>query len=544
MLQNKPIFPEKHHCHPGPHVPPPPHICHPHPDYCHDNIIINPYNKVCFKDKVEAEQMLLNKDLHAGETAYAYYYDNDVAYGINAIQAVGNIKVGAPNILFENSDDITKHIEILHKLLKEHDTLIEDIKNTADKALHIDELIERLDTFEEDTNESIIAVQDDINDVREITTELSEHLSFIDSSIEELRNTDFLLETTLNDKIEKLNESIKNIDSSISDITGDNEDSHNALDEFKLEFNAYVEQHANEVEQNNTSIVNAYTALVIDTSRSLVDLMNEKISDLHGEGTYWVNEFQVQVNSLKSQISDFNVSNEEKFDNILSEGQAYIDGKVSELTTLATAEFNAVSNRITDVEKRFDDLNHKLDASIKDISNNLDDAIKTHVNDVTKQYNILLGECTKYQTQINDTLAGAQSAITNQIGALNSKIETKYNELKTLFDSSLSTVQSSLDARITTVKTKLRSELNTSYIELSDIITKKVREVSNEIDMKIDKKVDVLDTRYEMKDSVRPLHVADDGGIKCETGHISLDIDAYGVLTFRGRKYQLQPVLA
>ena len=61
-------------------------------------------------------------------------------------------------------------------------------------------------------------------------------------------------------------------------------------------------------------------------------------------------------------------------------------------------EFNAVSNRITDVEKRFNDLNQKLDASIKDISNNLDDAIKTHVTDVTNQYNVLLGECAKYQT--------------------------------------------------------------------------------------------------------------------------------------------------
>ena len=89
-----------HHEHWGPKPPVPPCAPGPTPN---PYSLIHPFNKVCFKNYTEAVSMLKHKDLIPGEYAFAYYYDKTADFGVNAIGAVGSIKVGAANIKAVNT---------------------------------------------------------------------------------------------------------------------------------------------------------------------------------------------------------------------------------------------------------------------------------------------------------------------------------------------------------------------------------------------------------------------------------------------------------
>ena len=194
---HKPTFPApKPPCHDGIHKP---HECN-----------IAPYNKITFNNKSEATQLLSNKDLHTGEIAFAYYYDNKSAYGINAIAAVGNIKVGSPNILFENSEDVQRWVDelvaydgMLERKLKEIKT---DIQNIFSKLSYVDkfeELDQSLNSVIE-KQESMNSSMNEINvSIENINTSLNTLNDLIDNVPSDYLKHIDILNTSINNWVEK-----------------------------------------------------------------------------------------------------------------------------------------------------------------------------------------------------------------------------------------------------------------------------------------------------------------------------------------------------
>lgn len=169
---HKPAFP----------APKPPmhgNTCWPKPGECN----IAPYNKITFNNKREAVELLSNKDLHAGEIAFAYYYDNKTAHGINAIGAVGNIKVGAPNILFENSEDIEKWLNELSsadgELVADIKSIRVDIDNIFAKLSYIDNSNSKVDELDQTLNDVLIKQ----NDLSSAISEVQEDINNINDSL-------------------------------------------------------------------------------------------------------------------------------------------------------------------------------------------------------------------------------------------------------------------------------------------------------------------------------------------------------------------------
>lgn len=110
----------------GPKPPVPPCAPGPTPN---PYSLIHHFNKVCFKNYKEAVTMLKHKNLIPGEVAFAYYYDKTADFGVNAISAVGSIKVGAANIIFDNSEFTTSAINELKLTVLANNEKVESVQN-------------------------------------------------------------------------------------------------------------------------------------------------------------------------------------------------------------------------------------------------------------------------------------------------------------------------------------------------------------------------------------------------------------------------------
>ena len=87
--------------------------------------LVHTYNKNYFDNYEIAADMLMKKVLLAGEVAFAYYYDENSSYCVNAVFAVGPLSQGSGNVLFKNSKDIEKIYNELKKFIDEGEERIE-----------------------------------------------------------------------------------------------------------------------------------------------------------------------------------------------------------------------------------------------------------------------------------------------------------------------------------------------------------------------------------------------------------------------------------
>lgn len=544
MLQNKPItLPDKRPIPSGPHMPPPPpHVCHPdpcHPFHGHDHILINPYNKVCFKDKLEAEQMLLNKDLHAGETAYAYYFDGSVAYGINAIAAVGNIKVGAPNILFENGEDITKHIEALNKALDEHAAIMENIQKTAanleSKIEDIDLINDKLNSFEQEIDDALVEVQDKIVAVEDTVGLFPAQFDEINLSIEDLKGVD----SELDGKIDALKDEIKNINGSISDITGENEDSSSALNAFKDEFKSYVDTHKLEVQQKEDALRNDYIGKIADTEQKLTDKINDAISKVEQGNDTNIIDIHKLINDKTTELNNRLYKEINDTTDVIVKVANELDSDIKQNAAITDISIKAINSSIDALSGTVDDLSTYIDNKFADVSNyfNGQDAVITNIlSDVSNHK----ANTTQDINALNDAVVDIANDLTNTINknAVNTDISIKTMKNELALD--ISTVESALEAKIRTLDSSLNSQITIKYNDLIDVIVTGLNDVKREMEKRMDQRFLDLDTKYMRKDAVSPLHPADDGGLIIEGKHLLLDINAYGELSYKGTKYQLQ----
>lgn len=170
---NKPHFDE--HCHN--------HIMHQHPCVHEHNLysFTHQFNKVCFKNYNEAVTMLKHKELLPGEFAFAYYYDKAADFGVNAIAAVGSIKVGAPNIIFDNASLIQNTFNDINYTVASNNEKVEDCKNITERLINIVEtIIPRIESLEA----AITKLQGTSNQSNISTTSLEDRLDKIEQAIE------------------------------------------------------------------------------------------------------------------------------------------------------------------------------------------------------------------------------------------------------------------------------------------------------------------------------------------------------------------------
>ena len=181
----KPQPKPNHHEHWGPKPPVPPCAPGPTPN---PYSLIHPFNKVCFKNYTEAVSMLKHKDLIPGEYAFAYYYDKTADFGVNAIGAVGSIKVGAANIIFNNAEVTDKALNDLKTIVQSNnekvETVTEIIDQLTDKFNIISSVIDNVSVIDSQLND----ISNKIVELKNEDTSIEERIDTIDSQIISINN--------------------------------------------------------------------------------------------------------------------------------------------------------------------------------------------------------------------------------------------------------------------------------------------------------------------------------------------------------------------
>ena len=213
-------------CHPCPPPPMPPH-CGPHHGPCHDPFhdpccepphhhchppyqIINHYNKVCFKNYDEAVSKLKVKNLLPGEMAFAYYFDKTADYGINAIAAVGSIKLCGTNIIYDNADKVQQLMDKLQDTVSANNEKFDSIKTKLDMlddiSTKLDNIIKNDSSNSSTINGSLDSIKENIENLKNADTSIFERLDTIDGSINTLETSVAALETQSSKYLTSINE--------------------------------------------------------------------------------------------------------------------------------------------------------------------------------------------------------------------------------------------------------------------------------------------------------------------------------------------------
>lgn len=326
-------------CHPCPPPPPMPPHCGPHHGPCHDPFhdpccepphhchppyqIINHYNKVCFKNYDEAVSKLKVKNLLPGEMAFAYYFDKTADYGINAIAAVGSIKLGGTNIIYDNADKVQQLMDKLQDTVSANNEKFDSIKTKLDM---LDDISTKLDNIikNDSSNSSAITgsldgIKKDIENLKDSDTSIFERLDTIDSQVNQI-----------GEYLETHEEFAQALDASVKKLRDD-------VDNLGLD--GKLNELDQKIEQTKQDILTQATAdhakLKSDFEKQINDLSTNYSSSLDDLKVAITAEIEAATTPLKNDIYDLQVKDgvlDKKIDDTkveaVTESKQYTDQKI------------------------------------------------------------------------------------------------------------------------------------------------------------------------------------------------------------------------
>lgn len=539
-------------CHPCPPPPPMPPHCGPHHGPCHDPFhdpccepphhchppyqIINHYNKVCFKNYDEAVSKLKVKNLLPGEMAFAYYFDKTADYGINAIAAVGSIKLGGTNIIYDNADKVQQLMDKLQDTVSANNEKFDSIKTKLDM---LDDISTKLDNIikNDSSNSSTITgsldgIKKDIETLKDTDTSIFERLDTIDTQVNQV-----------SEYIDTHEEFAQALDASVKKLRND-VDSLNLDGKFDN-----VEQKLDSLKQEIFAQATAdHAKLKSDLEKQINDLSTDYSGSLDELKVAITAEIEAATTPVKNNIYDLQVKDgvlDKKIDDTkveaVTESKQYtdtkFDGTMQDINTSLTKmknDIHGLSDRITESTTNATNAHQELKTYIDGIKANITGENTTFKGEVNAELN-------SQKQFLKDSIDGFKreyTASTNDsIQRECGKVQAKLDE----FTNTANTKHSAIDAKISTIE----QERDTYKAELDRQINTKIAELNtnmkNYLDTAISQDRIHHDNIYARKDEI-PVKISGGKGIVIENGVANLTIDDNGILTIGGKRYQLTQI--
>ena len=537
-------------CHPCPCPPPPPMPphCGPHHGPCHDPFndpccepphhchppyqIINHYNKVCFKNYDEAVSKLKVKNLLPGEMAFAYYFDKTADYGINAIAAVGSIKLGGTNIIYDNADKVQQLMDKLQDTVSANNEKFDSIKTKLDMLDDISTKLDNIIKNDSSNSSTITSIKKDIENLKDTDTSILERLDTIDSQVNQV-----------GEYLEAHEEFAQALDASVKKLRDD-------VDNLGLD--GKLNELDQKIDQTKQDILTQATAdhakLKSDFEKQINDLSTNYSSSLDDLKVAITAEIEAATTPLKNNIYDLQVKDgvlDKKIDDtkveVVTESKQYTDQKIEDTMQDINTSLTKMKNDIHDLSDLITESTTNATNAHQELKNYID-GIKA---DITGENTTFKGEVTaelNSQKQfLKDSIEEFKSEYTvstnDSIQRECGKVQTKLEE----FINTANTKHSAIDAKISTIN----QNFDTYKTEVNGQVDNKIAQLNtnmrNYLDSAITQDRIHYDEIYARKDEI-PSTISGGKGIVIENGVANLTIDDNGILTIGGKRYQLNQI--
>ena len=539
-------------CHPCPPPPPMPPHCGPHHGPCHDPFhdpccepphhchppyqIINHYNKVCFKNYDEAVSKLKVKNLLPGEMAFAYYFDKTADYGINAIAAVGSIKLGGTNIIYDNADKVQQLMDKLQDTVSANNEKFDSIKTKLDM---LDDISTKLDNIikNDSSNSSIItgsldSIKENIENLKNADTSIFERLDTIDTQVNQV-----------SEYIDTHEEFAQALDASVKKLRNDVDNL--GLDGKLNELDQKIDQTKQDI---ITQAMADHAKLKSDLEKQINDLSTDYSGSLDDLKVAITAEIEAATTPIKNNIYDLQVKDgvlDKKIDDTkveaVDEAKQYTDQKIEDTMQDINTSLTKMKNDIHDLSDLITESTTNATNAHQELKNYID-GIKA---DITGENTTFKGEVTaelNSQKQfLKDSIDGFKNEYTastnDSIQIECGKVQAKLEE----FINTATTKHSAIDAKISTIETNFTTYKVEFEGSINDKITQLNTNMRNYLDSAITQDRIHYDAIYARKDEI-PKTISGGKGIVIENGIANLTIDDNGILTVGGKRYQLTQI--
>ena len=541
-------------CHPCPCPPPPPMPphCGPHHGPCHDPFhdpccepthhchppyqIINHYNKVCFKNYDEAVSKLKVKNLLPGEMAFAYYFDKTADYGINAIAAVGSIKLGGTNIIYDNADKVQQLMDKLQDTVSANNEKFDSIKTKLDMlddiSTKLDNIIKNDSSNSSTINGSLDSIKENIENLKNADTSIFERLDTIDTQVNQV-----------SEYIDTHEEFAQALDASVKKLRND-------VDNLGLD--GKLNELDQKIDQTKQDIITQATAdhakLKSDLEKQINDLSTDYSGSLDDLKVAITAEIEAATTPIKNDIYDLQVKDgvlDKKIDDtkveVVDEAKQYTDQKIEDTMQDINTSLTKMKNDIHDLSDLITESTTNATNAHQELKNYID-GIKVDI----------IGENTTFKGEVNaelnsqkqflkvsiDGFKGEYTASTNDsIQRECGKVQAKLDE----FTNAATTKYSAIDAKILTLETNFITYKTELEGHVNDKFTQLNTNMRNYLNTAISQNRDQQDSIYARKDEI-PNAISGGKGIVIENGIANLTIDDNGILTVGGKRYQLTQI--
>ena len=464
--------------------------------------------------------------------AFAYYFDKTADYGINAIAAVGSIKLGGTNIIYDNADKVQQLMDKLQDTVSANNEKFDSIKTKLDMLDDISTKLDNIIKNDSSNSSTITSIKKDIENLKDTDTSILERLDTIDSQVNQV-----------GEYLEAHEEFAQALDASVKKLRDD-------VDNLGLD--GKLNELDQKIDQTKQDILTQATAdhakLKSDFEKQINDLSTNYSSSLDDLKVAITAEIEAATTPLKNDIYDLQVKDgvlDKKIDDTkveaVDEAKQYTDQKIEDTMQDINTSLTKMKNDIHDLSDLITESTTNATNAHQELKNYID-GIKA---DITGENTTFKGEVTaelNSQKQfLKDSIEGFKSEYTastnDSIQRECGKVQAKLEE----FINTANTKHSAIDAKISTIeqeretyKTELAYSINTKIAELNT-------NMRNYLDDAISQDRIHYDEIYARKDEI-PSTISGGKGIVIENGVANLTIDDNGILTIGGKRYQLNQI--
>lgn len=505
--------------------------------YGHHNVPpvgLNGFNKICFTDQKEAENMLLNKALLPGQLTFAYYYDNDSANGVNVMAAVGTLKGEKDNHIFVSYETINQLIDSIDDSLDDYDTSLIYIRKEVMNKLSVLEdeqtkLSNKVDNILPDMQPKFDEIYTKIESLKSIEsagkeytdTKVNELTEYINSSVmEKINNYEGTMSDMILDASSKLDNMQKEFEVKAEEILNRSENVYNTLDvslrnyvdnemlgmqqfvhsettQAVIDMNAKYAVLKKAVASINASVNDVdikHNKKEIELNRTIVETATQLTEDLQVANVSLINYINQQSELFNKRIDkkidelEFNVKSENiDLTNTVEEYQHNIKNDIAVFnTSMRTFVKSSLATVQTDVNSKYSELKTYVtsnDASLLNYVNALEVAQKTYIN--------------KHDSEIKSWIATANTSLFNIVRSTDSKLKDDIDAMDSRHQAMYRSIESRLDNLIDDISTDLNILVNEYNKEIKNFTRKHVSDLENQLKVQNVSLVNYIDDKAQ-----------------------------------------------
>ena len=464
--------------------------------------------------------------------AFAYYFDKTADYGINAIAAVGSIKLGGTNIIYDNADKVQQLMDKLQDTVSANNEKFDSIKTKLDMLDDISTKLDNIIKNDSSNSSTITSIKKDIENLKDTDTSILERLDTIDSQVNQV-----------GEYLEAHEEFAQALDASVKKLRDD-------VDNLRLD--GKLNELDQKIDQTKQDILTQATAdhakLKSDFEKQINDLSTNYSSSLDDLKVAITAEIEAATTPIKNDIYDLQVKDgvlDKKIDDTkveaVTESKQYADQKIGDTMQDINTSLTKMKNDIHDLSDLITESTTNATNAHQELKNYID-GIKA---DITGENTTFKGEVTaelnsqkQFLKDSIDGFKGEYTASTNDsIQRECGKVQAKLDE----FTNTATTKHSAIDAKILTLETNFTTYKTELEGHVNDKITQLNTNMRNYLNTAISQNRDQQDSIYARKDEI-PNVISGGKGIVIENGIANLTIDDNGILTVGGKRYQLTQI--